>query len=250
MSIIAYPLNNILYNAEDAMLFNLPVSSGVYAKEGQFNASISSGLSIEVSKGLAFIRYDETKGFTLYSNSSVALSFDTADSVLPRIDRVVLRWIEAQNKVEFAVKKGSPSSTPTAPIRQTDSSVYELVLYDVRIQAGATSLTASDITDQRLNESLCGVMANNITKLDTAAFDAQLKAIISEYENDVKEQVEEQLQEAKDSGAFKGDKGDKGEDGDDGYTPQRGLDYWTEADKTEIIDSVLANFTNVSEVGM
>ncbi len=32
----------------------------------------------------------------------------------------------------------------------------------------------------------------------------------------------------------KGEKGDKGENGDSGYTPQKGVDYWTEEDKAEI----------------
>lgn len=32
----------------------------------------------------------------------------------------------------------------------------------------------------------------------------------------------------------KGDTGAKGENGKDGYTPQRGVDYWTDADKAEI----------------
>lgn len=32
----------------------------------------------------------------------------------------------------------------------------------------------------------------------------------------------------------KGDKGDKGETGEPGYTPQRGVDYWTESDIAEI----------------
>lgn len=37
--------------------------------------------------------------------------------------------------------------------------------------------------------------------------------------------VRDALQEAKDSGDF---------DGTDGYTPQKGVDYWTDADKAEI----------------
>lgn len=37
----------------------------------------------------------------------------------------------------------------------------------------------------------------------------------------------------------KGEKGDKGDTGQDGYTPQRGVDYWTNTDKTEIVTSVL-----------
>lgn len=53
--------------------------------------------------------------------------------------------------------------------------------------------------------------------------------------------------------AIKGEKGDKGEDGtmvfEDltpeqkeslrGYTPQRGVDYWTPADKSQMVSDVL-----------
>ena len=38
----------------------------------------------------------------------------------------------------------------------------------------------------------------------------------------------------------KGDKGDTGPAGADGYTPVRGTDYFTEADKTEMVNAVLA----------
>ena len=41
-----------------------------------------------------------------------------------------------------------------------------------------------------------------------------------------------------------------GNKGSDGYTPVKGTDYFTEADKNELVNLVLANFTNVSEVGM
>lgn len=38
----------------------------------------------------------------------------------------------------------------------------------------------------------------------------------------------------------KGDKGDKGERGSAGHTPEKGVDYWTTADKSGIVDDVLA----------
>lgn len=56
---------------------------------------------------------------------------------------------------------------------------------------------------------------------------------------------------------MKGEKGDQGEKGERGltgaagaagHTPQKGLDYWTEADKSEIISSVLAALPNASGV--
>lgn len=75
----------------------------------------------------------------------------------------------------------------------------------------------------------------------------------------IEKAVEKALQEAKDSGDFKGDKGDrgdqgmqgeKGDKGDRGETGQSGDDYvLTEADKTEIADIVLQSFVDVSEVG-
>lgn len=40
----------------------------------------------------------------------------------------------------------------------------------------------------------------------------------------------------------KGDRGDAGENGKDGYTPIKGVDYYTETDKQEIINDVLASF--------
>lgn len=41
-----------------------------------------------------------------------------------------------------------------------------------------------------------------------------------------------------------------GRKGSPGNTPQRGTDYWTAADQKAIVDAVLANFTDASEVAM
>lgn len=57
--------------------------------------------------------------------------------------------------------------------------------------------------------------------------------------------VNNALTEAKNSGEFKGDKGDPG---NDGKTPEKGTDYWTEEDKTEIVSDVLASLPNASGV--
>ena len=38
----------------------------------------------------------------------------------------------------------------------------------------------------------------------------------------------------------KGEKGDKGDKGADGHTPVKGTDYFTEEDKTELVNAVLA----------
>lgn len=77
-----------------------------------------------------------------------------------------------------------------------------------------------------------------------------ISKIITEY--DLSEAINTALAQAKASGEFKGEKGDKGDKGEqgepgkdgnpgadgqngkDGYSPVRGTDYWTDADKAEI----------------
>lgn len=49
------------------------------------------------------------------------------------------------------------------------------------------------------------------------------------YEDFTQEQLE----------ALKG-KGEKGDPGEPGKTPVRGIDYWTDADKAEIVNNVIA----------
>ena len=46
----------------------------------------------------------------------------------------------------------------------------------------------------------------------------------------------------------KGEKGDPGETGSAGYTPEKGVDYWTVADQTAIVDEVMARFENLEGV--
>lgn len=40
-----------------------------------------------------------------------------------------------------------------------------------------------------------------------------------------------------------------GSKGSDGYTPKKGTDYFTPEDKAELVNSVMANFTDVSKEG-
>lgn len=64
--------------------------------------------------------------------------------------------------------------------------------------------------------------------------------------------VNDALAQAKASGEFDGADGKDGEDGEDGYTPIKGTDYFTDADKAELIDELAENAIPVpaaAEVG-
>ncbi|MBQ6127086.1 hypothetical protein IJI69_00350 [Candidatus Saccharibacteria bacterium] len=234
MAITTYPLNNIDYNAEQAMLANLPITSGIYPYGTNFPLTTSSGLTAEIGTGLAYMHYDTAAGFTVYMDSPQSISFDGADTVLDRIDRVVLRWQFTTNDVQLLVLKGTPSSSPTAVARQTSSTAYDLVLYDVRINHGQTSLPSSVITDRRSNSQYCGYMSNRITQIDTSAISSQIDGLVAQQADTIQTAVETALDTAKDSGDF---------------SPVKGVDYWTATDQNEIVDEVLAAFTDVSVHG-
>lgn len=84
---------------------------------------------------------------------------------LPRIDRIVLRLDRtiAVRKVIPAVITGSPSLSPTAPQLTRNNNIYELSLAQVRLSAGAEVIRPADITDERLNSDLCGLINSLIT---------------------------------------------------------------------------------------
>ena len=47
---------------------------------------------------------------------------------------------------------------------------------------------------------------------------------------------------------IQGPKGDKGDTGADGHTPVKGVDYFTEADKQELVTAVIAALPSTEEV--
>ena len=79
-------------------------------------------------------------------------------------------------------------------------------------------------------------------------------------QDDLQNATNEALALAKASGEFdgpqgpvgpqgpKGDTGPQGPAGADGYTPVKGTDYFTESDKTELVNAVLAALPNGNEV--
>lgn len=85
-------------------------------------------------------------------------AISTADPTNPRIDRVVVKLDNSSGvrSVTLAVKAGTPAASPTPPTLQRDGTVWELSLAQVYVAAGATSISAANITDERSNETVCG----------------------------------------------------------------------------------------------
>ena len=76
----------------------------------------------------------------------------------------MLQFSKAANNTQLIIKQGTPASSPEAPARSATGSLYELVLYDISVRAGSSEITDSDITDQRGNPALCGLMTDGVTR--------------------------------------------------------------------------------------
>ena len=89
------------------------------------------------------------------------------------------------NRAEIVVKKGAPSSAPIVVPPVRDANYDELYIATVLIGAGVISISASAITDQRLNEDYCGLMRDGVTGIPTAPMQAQVQQLIDHLRAEV-----------------------------------------------------------------
>ena len=163
MAIVTYPLNNVDYTAADAEIYNSTRTSGVYANTNNLDLTITAARTVSISPGMAWIKNDDFAGKAIAVKDAVELTFDAPDSTLNRIDRVVLGFSAVDNATTLYIKKGTPASSPAAPAVTQTPTLYELGLFDVAIPAGLTALTMANITDQRANGAVCGIMTDGVT---------------------------------------------------------------------------------------
>lgn len=166
------------YSAEDwAAYFALFLGNGVfYSSADKLKVTAYEGMKIKVGKGAGFIA---GRMYMLEADTTVTL--DTADGALNRIDRIVLRCDYTNRLMTVAVKKGSYSASPTAPELTRDADAYELALADVYVAAGVVTITTANITDQRLNTSLCGIVTGLVEQADTQAIFDEFYAYLLEF---------------------------------------------------------------------
>lgn len=180
---ICFPLDNTDYEARDMGAYLATRTRGVFSAEDDLAvAPATGGLSVTVSPGLAWLKWSDYWGTAALQEQALTLSLDTADGALSRIDAIVCRLDKVANRAEITVKKGSFSSTPVLADPVRDANYDELYLATVRVGPGAISLTAADITDQRLNEKYCGLMRDGVTGIPTAALQEQASLLIDQLQ--------------------------------------------------------------------
>ncbi len=185
MSIITYPLNGVVYSAEDVATYLCTRTSGVYSKETNFAVSITGTRQITVAPGLAWINYDDFKGVSVCSREENVLTVPEADNTLNRVDRVVLQFDTSENVTAIKLKPGTPAVAAQPPDILQNHNQYELGLCTISVPAGSTAVTTADITDTRADETVCGVMRDGVTGIPTAQLQKQAKAMLDSLQAEV-----------------------------------------------------------------
>lgn len=167
------------FNADDfARYFGTLIKNGVFPNPSTNFQCIADQetMSVKMEAGIAWI-----DGHLRYDDNVHILEIDTADSVLDRIDRIVLRKDVLDRDIHWVVKKGEMSGKPVAPTLQRDENAWELGIADVKVAHGTVSISQSMVTDTRLNTELCGLVTGVVTQIDTTTLFNQLEQWKNEY---------------------------------------------------------------------
>ena len=183
MSIITYPLNGVVYSAEDVATYLCTRTSGVYSKETNFAVSITGTRQITVAPGLAWINYDDFKGVSVCSREENVLTVPEADNILNRVDRVVLQFDTSENITAIKLKIGTPAVAAQPPDILQNHNQYELGLCTLSVPAGSTAVTVADIYDTRADETVCGVMRDGVTGIPAATLIKKLRDEIDKVDS-------------------------------------------------------------------
>lgn len=160
------------YNADQlGNYFKGLITNGVFEKVGKsLKVTSNNDMSINIGSGKAYINEK-----WIENDKTVNYSIDASDTAYARIDTVVIRLDYTARTISIKILKGTASPTPTAVSITRNSSIFDLKLAEVKVNANATKITTSDISDYRLDTRVCGFVTGVIKQVDTSDLFLQMQ---------------------------------------------------------------------------
>ncbi|WP_454051462.1 hypothetical protein [Cellulomonas sp. Marseille-Q8402] len=121
---------------------------GVAGAPGDTSLRVSAGtagLTLSVAAGRAFAR-----GYMLAVTGTETLTLAAAHASLTRVDRVVVRFDPTVNAGTVTVLPGTPGAGTAVLPTVSDTGVFDVALASVTVAAGQTTVSAADVTDERV----------------------------------------------------------------------------------------------------
>ena len=175
-----------VYLAETfAAYFASFIGNGVYygsLEELEVLDQDTPDMTVQVLSGQGWIN-----GYWYRNTSAYNLTISAADGTLNRIDRIILRWDHEARDMYLMVLRGTASLNPTAPDITRDSDYYDLVLANITVAAGVTTITQSAIEDVRANSTVCGWVTGVVEQIDLTDLYIQWSTFFNEFKEDYAE---------------------------------------------------------------
>ena len=178
--------------AENVMKWLHGRTSGVFGAEDNLAVTADDGLSVSVSDGIGWIANDEADGTVFWNDyerensSKLSLPIELPDAIYPRIDRVVVSWetINYVAKPSIEILTGTAASSPVPPSLTNNNLKRQISLAQIYVPEAASKISSDDITDERLNEDVCGLVTAGIS-VDTSVMQAQFLALLSKIKSEL-----------------------------------------------------------------
>ena len=250
MEIKSFPNNVDEYiGAEYVMKWLHGRTSGVFAASNNLKVSADTGMTVRVPDGIGWITSLSGDGSVVWNDyyetyaENMPLTLSMAHASYARIDRIVvsLDTVDFTSKPTIEILEGTASVSPSAPALTRTASKYMISLAQIYVGAAATSITAANITDERLDTSVCGLVTESLS-IDTSAMfaqysqwyadlQAQAASDQSDYEDEWEDWISGKESDATDAyNAFTGGLDSKTSDASDAYD-----------DYTDALDGKLSN---------
>lgn len=178
--------------AENVMKWLHGRSSGVFGADGNLSVTANGGMTVGISDGVGWLANDKADGTVFWNDtkeqtgSELQLTIPLADPVLPRIDRIVVSWdtVDYASKPRIEVLKGTPNNAPTAPELTNNTLKRQISLASISVAAAVSSISADNITDERLDPDVCGLVTDWVS-VDTTTMQAQFSSLLEKVKTEL-----------------------------------------------------------------
>ena len=174
-----------VYSSGDFSAYlDLLVGNGVFPNPStQLQVRKSTGMDVIVGAGSGWI-----KGHKMVNSADYTLTVDASDLVLDRIDRVIFYVDLTDRDMGIEILKGTINASPVPPVLTRSSTRYEMCLANIYVKAQATAIDTPDITDTRMDSTVCGYVQGLIQQIDTSTLWAQQQEAFDQWFEDVQQQ--------------------------------------------------------------
>lgn len=160
-----------------AKYFALFISNGMFPNPPeQLRVVPQTGYNISITIGSAFIN-----GYWYRNTTTLPHAVEATDGVNNRIDRVILRWSKSDRMITSMVLKGVPTLNPVPPALLRNEDYWDLSVAQINITRNSTQITLADITDERYDNAVCGIVHAIVDQIDTTTLYNQIQADLAEY---------------------------------------------------------------------